>query len=61
MGHFILRNDDTMIEGITGERAMEIIRIPRIMLDIARTHKMHNKTIGIVPPWVPFMRGTSVL
>jgi pantoate--beta-alanine ligase len=38
-----------MIEQITGERAMEIIRIPRIMLNIARTHKMHNKTIGFVP------------
>jgi len=28
---------------------MEIIRIPRIMQDIARTHAMHNKTIGFVP------------
>ena len=28
---------------------MEIIRIPRIMQDIARTHKMHNKRIGFVP------------
>jgi len=28
---------------------MEIIRIPRIMQDIARTHTMHNKLIGFVP------------
>jgi pantoate--beta-alanine ligase len=28
---------------------MEIIRIPRIMQDIARTHKMHNRRIGFVP------------
>ncbi|HXX81392.1 MAG TPA: pantoate--beta-alanine ligase [Thermodesulfovibrionales bacterium] len=28
---------------------MEIVRTPQIMQDIARTHTMHNKTIGFVP------------
>mgnify|MGYP006268580575 CR=1 FL=1 len=28
---------------------MEIIRIPRIMQDIAGTHRMHGRTIGFVP------------
>lgn len=28
---------------------METIRIPRIMQGVAKTHKMHNKTIGFVP------------
>jgi pantoate--beta-alanine ligase len=31
------------------ETAMEIIRIPRIMQDVARTHTLHNKPIGFVP------------
>ncbi len=29
--------------------AMEIIRIPRVMQDVARTHRRQGKTVGLVP------------